>query len=305
MENKEFYHIGGLLEKFELLKALLSLYVNERNKFRDPVVIAAFYGCNNSCWGSGRIIKKFTDESVVAEYMKQFPEISCELVFSNALIQNEINDHAGNFLLESFKENNCDCIVNSETLGCYVKEKYGNPLISSITKILSKDETIAELNLKRGGEYKYKRVIINGNFTKDFDFLKSLPRKEACEILVNDVCTVVCPNRWEHHNIFDRVALGEKIETNQCHANNGDIVAAPLYKMMTYPLFVKVEQIKEYLEIGINHFKIQGRTNYDSDYIETLVYFLIKPEYQMEIRERLTLQIFHAYKITQDIRIKR
>lgn len=303
MENKEFYHIGGLLEKFDLLKALLSLYVNERNKFRDPVVIAAFYGCNNSCWGSGRIVKKFTDEPIVAEYMKQFPEISCELVFTNALIQKETDEFAGNFILESFRDNNCDCIVNSETLASYISEKYGFPLISSITKVLSKEETIAELNLKEDDKYKYKRVIINGNFTKDFNFLKSLPRKEDCEILVNDVCTVVCPLRKEHFNVYDKAALGEKIETNICNADNGNVVASPLYRMMTYPLFVKVEQIKDYLSIGINHFKIQGRTNYDLDYIETLVYYLIKPEYQMEIRERLSLQIFHDYKIVQDIRI--
>lgn len=296
MKKIEFYHIGGLLEKFELIKALLSIYSQEHNKFRDNVVIAAFYGCNNTCWGSGRIVKQFTKESTVAEYMKQFPEISCELVFTNALIQKEVDDPAGNFLLESFKGNNCDCIVNSEILGRYISEKYGNPLISSTTKILSKEETIAELSLKSEDGYIYKRVIINGNFTKSFDFLKTLPRKEDCEILVNDVCTVVCPFRKEHHEVYDKVALGEKIETNICNANNGDVVAAPLYKMMTYPLFVKVEQIKDYLAIGINHFKIQGRTNYDVDYIETLVYYLIKPEYQMEIRERLFLQFFHNYK---------
>lgn len=296
MKKIEFYHIGGLLEKFELIKALLAIYSKERNKFRDNVVIAAFYGCNNTCWGSGRIIKQFTKESTVAEYMKQFPEISCELVFTNALIQKEVDDPAGNFLLESFKGNNCDCIVNSGILERYISEKYGNPLISSITKVLSKEETIAELCLKSEDGYKYKRVIINGNFTKSFDFLKTLPRKEDCEILVNDVCTVVCSFRKKHYNIYDRAALGEKIKTNICNANNGDIVTAPLYKMMTYPLFVKVEQIKDYLAIGINHFKIQGRTNYDVDYIETLVYYLIKPEYQMEIRERLLLQFFHNYK---------
>ncbi len=43
--------------------------------------------------------------------------------------------------------------------------------------------------------------------------------------------------------------------------------------------------INTYLNLGINHFKIQGRTNDDVDLIETFAYYLIKPKYQLMFRE--------------------
>lgn len=286
VKKKAFFHIAGLLEKYQLISALLDIYQHERSKFKSYVEIAGIYGCNKSKWGSGRIIRgEIANPIEVYNFMSNFENINCELVFTNSLLKEEhLCDINGNMLLEIFTKNT-DVIINSQLLEKYINEKYPNiNFISSITKCFNREETITALKSD-----KYKRVIINGNFTKDFDFLFSLPNKNKCEILVNDVCTVKCGKRKEHFEIYDRVNLGEDIITNVCDADNGECVARPLYGMMKLPLFVKSKEIPFYLKNGIQHFKIQGRTNYDVDYVETLVYYLIKPKYQLEIRERLLL----------------
>lgn len=288
MEQKAYFHIAGLLEKHKMILTLINIYAKERFKFLPYVEITGIYGCNKSKWGGGRVIRNdVSNPFEVANSMSKYPNIFSELVFTNSLLAEEhLCDTDGNTLLEAFiNTTNTDVIINSNLLEEYIKNKYPDvSFISSITKCLTKEETIKAINSN-----KYKRVIIDGNLTKDFDFLFSLPNKQKCEILVNDVCTLVCRKRKEHFEIYDRASLGEDIETNVCDAYNGECVARPLYGMMKFPLFVKSEEILMYVENGIQHFKIQGRTNYDLDYVETLVYYLVKPEYQLEIRERLLL----------------
>lgn len=59
------------------------------------------------------------------------------------------------------------------------------------------------------------------------------------------------------------------------------------YETMKSPLFISNETIDKYMEKGINHFKIEGRT-FDYDVlIEVLGYYLVKPEYGIEFRERM------------------
>lgn len=288
MDKKAYFHIAGLLEKYRIISELLNIYSNERYKFLPYAEIYGIYGCNKSKWGSGRVIRNdVSNPFEVSNFMSKYPNICSELVFTNSLLtEQHLCDTDGNTLLEAFiNRTNTDVIINSHLLERYIKDKYPNvSFISSITKCLTKEETIKALNSNE-----YKRIIIDGNFIKDFDFLFSLPNKQKCEILVNDVCTLICGKRKEHFEIYDRASLGEDIETNVCDAYNGECVARPLYGMMKFPLFVKSEEIPIYVENGIQHFKIQGRTNYDLDYVETLVYYLVKPEYQLEMRERLLL----------------
>jgi collagenase-like PrtC family protease len=39
--------------------------------------------------------------------------------------------------------------------------------------------------------------------------------------------------------------------------------------------------------MGFNHFKIEGRTDSVKNLIEILTYYMVKEEFQMEIRQRL------------------
>ena len=280
------FHIGGLFEKHELLKLFLQIFKDENYKFYSYVNIGSLFGCVNCKWNGGRLISDYynIDVNKVADYMKAtHPDIQCRLTFTNMLVDNEmLNDKTGNELLKLFHFGNNGIIIYSDILEKYIRTNYPNyEIISSVTKCLSKDETYSELNKD------YYMVVVNTNFTKDYEFIKSLPNKNKIELIVNDVCGICCSYRKEHYLEYSKCQLSQK-HPYRCIHNNGP---SPFFDVMNKPLFVSNEDIiNKYYPLGICNYKIQGRTNYDVDYVETLTYYLVKPEFQLEIRERLLLK---------------
>ena len=61
-------------------------------------------------------------------------------------------------------------------------------------------------------------------------------------------------------------------------------------KAMRNPAFIGVEDIKEtYLPMGFSNFKIEGRGLGSALVLEFLLYYLVKPEHQLEVREEIYL----------------
>ena len=59
---------------------------------------------------------------------------------------------------------------------------------------------------------------------------------------------------------------------------------------MTNPGFISVRDIQErYLSMGFSNFKIEGRSLGSALVLEFLLYYLTKPEYQLNVREAIYL----------------
>ena len=59
---------------------------------------------------------------------------------------------------------------------------------------------------------------------------------------------------------------------------------------MTNPGFISVDDIKNnYLPMGFTNFKIEGRGLGSALILEFLLYYMTKPEYQLQVREELYL----------------
>lgn len=277
------FSIGGLFEKHEFFKKFLDIYTENKSKFNENFAISSLFGCVKCAWNGGRIINNYwdTDPKVIVEFMKgHYPGIGCRLTFTNTFIsKDELHDKRGNELLEMFNFGNNAVMVYSELLETYIRENYPNyNIISSITKCLDKEQTVKEL--QKG----YSLVVLNTNHLVDEEFMKSLPNKNKVEILVNDACQKICSKRLEHYKYY---SLDQKngTHTKVCNCES----SGPLYELKDGDLFVSNKKIKEYVGMGFTNFKIQGRTNYDYDLLETLVYYLVKPEYALEIREKFML----------------
>ena len=280
--------IGGLFEKFELISHLIDIYKDERYKFNPYVNITAVYGSNKTIWGGGRFIGTHTeDEYKVAEYMEHHKDISPCFVFSNLLLSTkDLEDKDGLKILDAFR--NIDNV--KFIIGCNVMLNYLNSIgytknnyISSMTKVLNKTELSTEFE-------KYRYVVLNEDLNIDYNYLFNLPikYKDKVELLVNSSCGISCKYRKEHYISYSKDCLRiRKHIPHNCKLSTNP--SGPLFKIMKNPLFIPKERIPFYVKNGITNFKIQGRTGYDFDYIETLVYYLIKPEYQLEIRQRLSL----------------
>lgn len=281
--KKAYFHLPGIFEFYDFYTHFIYLYSNDREKFNDWAEIGSIYGApRDSLWSGGR--NKFAmdnTENAVADFMP-IVGISCRITFTNCLLLPEhLSDSHCNTTLKKFYNSNNGIIVYSDILEQYIRDKYPNyKIISSTTKcIRDKKQVLEEL------EKDYETVVLDYNFNKDFDFLKQIQKKEKCELLVNAVCIPNCPKRKQHYELISKVALHQEQEQDffKCDASRN-----LFYQAMKSPLFISVEEIeKTYLPMGYQHFKIEGRTTQIDDLIEALIYYMVKPEHQIEIRERL------------------
>jgi hypothetical protein len=283
MENKVYFHLPGLFAHASLYKLFLQLYRTEREKFNDWIEIGSIFGSpRTACWGGGRIPNSpdMSEEEIIA-FMREF-HIPCRLTFSNSLIEEKhLQDVYCNYLLDIFYWEGNSIIVNSPILENYIREKYPMyKIISSTTKCLN-DTTTALNELNND----YEMVVLDYNFNKDFEFLEGIQNKDKCELLINPVCMPNCPRRKQHY-IYMSKALLHILDDNsnfECPYQG-----AKFFQAQKNPLFISVKDIHDiYMPMGFKHFKIEGRTAAWDDLIEILLYYLVKPEYQLEMREKI------------------
>ena len=292
--SKAYFHLPGLFEFAHLYENFLDIYTNEREKFNDWIEIDSLYGNPSDCiWGGGRRKAIISNIFSIADMMKRY-NIKSALTFSNLLLEEEhLLDTYGNTILTVFNEEENYIILTSPLLEEHIRTHYPNyNFISSTTKCITNlDEINQELENNN-----YKLMCLDYNYNNNFDILKHLNNKDKCELLINPVCEPNCSRRKEHYLEISKDYLHQKISIFQCPYQG-----LPFYIAKQNPLFISKEAIeKTYLPMGYKHFKIEGRCAPDDDIIEILLYYLVKPEYQIEIRERLygynAQNLFEKYK---------
>ena len=179
-------------------------------------------------------------------------------------------------------------IVHSDLLADYLKEKYPKLyLVSSTTKVLTAfDDFEEELNRP---EFDY--VVPDFRLNKSFEKLKSLSQlqKDKVEFLCNECCDFGCKNRKTCYENVSRKNLGEEIAEHECSSPD----AAGGYRFslaMKNPAFIGIQDILEtYLPMGFTNFKLEGRGLGSAIVLEFLLYYMTKPEYQLQVREAVYL----------------
>lgn len=278
-----YFHLPGLFEFFDFYRVFLYLYNNEREKFNDWAKIGSIYGApHEALWNGGRFNNFISpNEDMVAAVMKE-NNISCRFTFSNSLIEERhLNDTFCNMLLDKFnwEGHNNQIIVNSQALEDYLKENYPSyGLISSITKCITKDKDILKEIDKD-----YVMVVLDYNHNKDMKFLKKIKDKDRIEMIVNPVCNPNCPRLKEHYTAIDKALLHQPNDWFYNCPNQTQL----FFERLQNPNALLNYDIKEYAEMGFKNFKIEGRNTSLFNLIEVLVYYMIKPGYQLEVRQKL------------------
>ena len=279
--SKIYFHLPGLFEFFPFYQAFIKLFNQDRDKFYDDVEIGSIYGAPpHTIWAGGRNRGGyFIVDDAVVKFINNY-NIPCNLTFSNCLLTEEhLSDiHCNSLLAKFYKEGN-GITVNSSILEEYIRKNYPlYSITSSTTKCLNTTgNALAEMAKD------YDIVVLDYNFNNNIEFLRSLPNKEKCELLINPVCQPNCPRRSQHYEHISKTILYSNEPPMKC-----DYAGYLFYQAMTSPLFISRTAIETmYAPMGFQHFKIEGRTTTEFDLTEILVYYLVKPEFQMEIRQKL------------------
>ncbi len=285
------YHLPGLFEFYELYRLFLPLFYAHREYFYDWCDIGSIYGAPSDClWGGGRVA--FGDANVkdVIALVNEY-NISARLTFSNSLLtQEHLADTKCNALCDMFlhTKNASGVIVHSDLVAEYLKNRFPTLyLVSSTTKVLTDFESLnTELNRQ---DFKY--VVPDFRLNKCFASFEKLTQtqKDKVEFLCNECCSFTCKERKACYENVSRKNLGEEVADHQCNAPN----ASGGYKFSLAkknPAFIGIRDIQNtYCPMGFSNFKIEGRGLGSAIVLEFLLYYMTKPEYQLEVRESIYL----------------
>ena len=289
---KAYYHLPGLFEFYELYRAFLPLFREHREYFYDWCEIGSIYGAPADClWGGGRVGFGEARTENVAALIREYG-ISARLTFSNSLLrEGHLSDRKCNALCQLFEK--CGTvrngvIIHSDLLLRYLRQRYpGFYFVSSTTKVLTDfDQLEAELDRE---EFRY--VVPDFRLNKAFDRLNALreDQKQKVEFLCNECCWFNCPERKACYENVSRKALGEDCEDHVCVSPKADR-GYRFSDAMKNPAFIGIEEIQKiYLPHHFSHFKIEGRSLGSAIILEFLLYYMTKPEHQLEVREEIYL----------------
>lgn len=285
------FHLPGLFEFYDLYKAFLPLYRNHREWFYDWCDIASIYGSPSDClWGGGRVGFGEADAEDVFELMKEFG-ISSRLIFSNSLLKEEhLSDKKCNELCRLFEKEPVKngVIVYSDLLLDYLKRNFpGFYFVSSTTKVLT-DFSDFKMELARND---FSFVVPDFRLNKKIEKLEALDEglKNKVEFLCNECCSPFCQERKICYENVSRKNLGLECSDHHCAAPDGD-KGYRFSSAMKSPLFIGIDDIQnKYLKLGFSNFKIEGRGLGSAMVLEFLLYYLVRPKYQINVREEIYL----------------
>ena len=285
------YHLPGLFEFYELYRMFLPLFREHGEYFYDWCDIGSIYGAPPDCiWGGGRVSLEDHDAGEVLALLQEYG-ISARLTFSNSqLCEEHLSDRKCNELCVLFSGNvtpENGVIVHSELLLQYLKSHYPQLyLISSTTKVLTDFEALK----KEIDRDDFRYVVPDFRLNKAYEKLNTLTesQKDKVEFLCNECCYFGCKDRKECYEAVSHRNLGE--EPDFSCTSPGAEEGYRFSKVMKNPGFISVGDIQKiYLPMGFSNYKIEGRGLGSALVLEFLLYYMTKPEYQLQVREEIYL----------------
>lgn len=291
-KHTAYYHLPGLFEFYDLYSVFLPLFREHREYFYDWCEIGSVYGAPADCvWGGGRVGLGEHEPREVLRLMQEYG-ISARLTFSNSLLGAEhLSDRKCNALCALFsesKEPQNGVIIHSDILLEYLKKHYPEfYFVSSTTKVLTDFRQFMH-EIERED---FSFVVPDFRLNKTFDKLNSLTasQKNKVEFLCNECCWFGCTDRKNCYENVSRKNLGENCPEHRCKAPNAGN-GYRFSEVMKNPGFISVNDIRNiYLPMGFSNFKIEGRGLGSAVVLEFLLYYMTKPEYQLNVREEIYL----------------
>ena len=289
--RKAVYHLPGLFEFYELYCVFLPLFRKHRDWFYEESEIGSIYGAPSDClWGGGRVEDGECNPREVLALLEEYG-ISARLTFSNSLLEEKhLADARCNALCTLFEKSGVPngVIVHSELLTSYLRKNYpGLYLVSSTTKVLTDFERLRAETAR--AEFRY--VVPDFRLNKAFAQLNTLTdaQKDKTEFLCNECCWFGCEDRKKCYEAVSRKNLGLDGMEHHCTAP-GAQNGYRFSEAMKNPGFIRTEEIRStYLPMGFTNFKIEGRGLGSALILEFLLYYLTKPDFQINVREEIYL----------------
>lgn len=290
MEKETVYwHLPGICY-FGMINHVLFVAMQKYpDMFREGYKIGSVYGTfPGAIWNGGRnILDGFASKREVDNVIKSYNSLGIPVRFTwtNVLLEEKhIYDTYCNMVMRVGNNGLNQVLVNSPILEKYIRETYPNyKVLSSTTKrILSVDRLMEEMGKD------YFLVVLDYDLNHNEKVIeKLLPQADRVEILVNETCQPHCPNRVNHYKEISKYQL-EYDTSIKFPCSDPNPEKRTFRGCSKLPSFMTNADVDEYVKKGFKNFKIVGRGEGKEFYMDSIIYFLVKPERRDFIRKYLT-----------------
>ena len=277
------YSLPGAFELEKINEAFLMVIRLHPEVLYENVSVEAIYGNPQFCiWDGGRVFSNYHQSTIeeilnTIELYNNKMNLPIRYVFTNsALEEKHFYNRFGNLLMELGINYPNEVVLSNDKFLGFLRERYPNyRYISSTTKCLkNKPDVLAELDKEE-----YFRVCLDYNLNKDIEFLNSLnsTQKEKVELLINPICGAECPHRKKHYylNSLYHLNFGRVYSMEGCYIHKSVFQRDSNENNLSYETIKKI-----YEPLGIEHYKIEGRSWNPIDILLTYTNYMVKPEYK-------------------------
>ncbi len=270
------------------LKMNLSLIESWRNDpamFRDGVRFDSVYDCFPRCKANGGrhyLGSQYTSYWMHATFAAlNNAGVKARLTFTNMFIDGHVlrDDAYIRKILDVASRYDVEIIVYSDDVADYLRQNYPFKLVLSTTREITDIETLNDA-LER-----FDYVVLNYNLNKNYDFIAQVARPERLEVMVNELCAPNCPVRKQHyeHESRDQLNGESTLFSEECRRPKADLA-----DLFSGPVVLSNEEVACLrADYGIRYFKIVGRNRKREKLVDVLLYYLVKPEYHVDVRRML------------------
>lgn len=292
MSEKIHFYVPDFYRNGPLYMLLADFIEHIPQWFYDDFDIAAAYGSFPNCiWNGGRTSFGYVDadamEKIVEELNKR--KIAVRHTFTNPLIEEKhLSDIFANICLETSNNGMNEVLVNTEILEDYIRTNYPDfKIISSTTKCLKTIKEVEE-ELKKD----YYLVVLDSALNND-PAIFDIEGRDRLELLVDHGCQVNCPNRTAHYIDVGKNQLAYRHSKFQCPH-----IGATFEDIMKREHSITRERMDEvFVPGGFKHFKLDGRGFKPEKLVDSLLYFMVKPEFRPKVKDIIKKEIYKNQEV--------
>ena len=289
-EKVNFYFPALDLDFLNFFVYFAKYSVKHYERFMNNIRIASFYGTfKNAIWAGGRAnigmppspidmedaIRKINDAGIAARY-----------TFTNSVLEEKhLNDTFCNLCMEIANNGKNEVLVNSPVLEKYLRKNYPN--FGFIQSITACEHNIDKIN---EATEKYSYVVIDFHDNHNQEFLDGIKHKDRIEILIDGVCPTFCNMSHQHYKNISLINTFQENLGDYCLLSGSGPSEKGFYNGLRIRKDSNLtfeEVYTKYYEMGFRHFKLVGRNGYDFGVFESLIYYLVNPEWRDDVRAEL------------------
>lgn len=294
-KKEAHFFLCGAFESFDFIQNFIAKTKEFPCILKENTIIDSVFGSPTCIWNGGRtLVNSYYNKRQLVDIHDTYANLGVKVrfIFTNSMLNEyDLHDRYGNLLISIFEDLSPEVVVNSPLLEDYLRNKYsGLSFISSTTKRLRNSQ-----DQLREFSQDYKYICLDYDYNYNIEFLNSIREEDRSrvEILVNSTCPKGCNARVLHQEFTDRRQL-EYTDDDICDDSELFFQECPLMKKsINLPFekkgftkdffkgtnFIMPNDLDSYIDMGFNHFKIQGRELEPHQIFAEFFPYLIKPEF--------------------------